>query len=128
MSSWTRGLVFVLAVFSLLRAKFLLTRGGWHALALTLPPTPKSVAPQEEAQIVASVCFLAARVVPLKTECLERSYMTCSVLRWRGYPSELCVGVRTLPPLQFHAWTEVRAQVVTDWPRLIPEYTVLTRI
>jgi hypothetical protein len=130
MSRANRAVVFALALTSLLRAKILLSRSGWRTLVRTLPPIPTQERnlPEEQVRLIMDTCFLASRALPLTTECLERSYATCSVLRRFGVPSELCVGVRRLPPLQFHAWTAVRDTVVSDGPMSAREYLTIARM
>ena len=121
--------VFVVqALITLLQAKFLLLRGGWPVLVKRLPPLPdgcKNTSTHHVDQIL-QYCETAARLLPVKTECLERSFMTCSVLRRSGVFARLCVGVSRVPPIRFHAWTQVEGN--TSSSLSFPNYNILCRL
>ena len=59
--------------------------------------------------------------------CLQRSVACAYLLRRRGCPAQLVLGVRTLP-FEAHAWVEVDGRVVNDRPEHIQRYLVLDRI
>lgn len=59
--------------------------------------------------------------------CLQRSAACAYLLRRRGCPAQLVLGVRTLP-FEAHAWVEVDGRVVNDRPEHIQRYLVLDRI
>jgi hypothetical protein len=110
---------------ALIRSRQLLKSGGWRALIDALPPKPSeksspgSAATSEGAidpgvQAIADRCARAARQLPLRTMCLERSFGTCSTLRRYGMPALFCVGVSRNPPMRFHAWVEMDGQVLND--------------
>ncbi len=115
LSLWKRMTVLVSALWVLGSAKLHLSRGGWRNLVSRLPacPADASGALPEKMEALAGVCYLGARVFPLQTECLERSFMTCYVLRRQGIPARLYVGMWRWPPLRFHAWVQVGEAVVT---------------
>jgi hypothetical protein len=48
------------------------------------------------------------------------------LMRLRGWPAELVLGVRRMP-FAAHAWVEVRGRVVNDDPRVQRQYSVLER-
>jgi len=55
---------------------------------------------------------LATSIWPLRTTCLVRSMVLARMLRRRGYPAEVVIGVREegvdTDPRFAHAWVEVR--------------------
>ena len=58
-----------------------------------------------------------AEGVPWRITCLHRSFALTWMLRERGVPAEMRIGVGREPPdeaLLFHAWVEVEGQVVND--------------
>lgn len=59
--------------------------------------------------------------------CLQRSAACVYLLRRRGVPATLVVGVRAAPGFEAHAWAEVDGQVVNDDPAVTAGYTVITR-
>lgn len=69
----------------------------------------------------------ARRLYPAPVACLQRSVACVYLLRRRGVPAALVVGVRT-PPFEAHAWAEVDGEVVNDRPGVAREYTVITRL
>lgn len=113
---------------TLVRGWVLLKSGGWSALVNSLPPQSESARPGGQAGRVAAIgaeCARAARLLPLRTRCLERSYGTCATLRRHGIPAVICVGVSRYPPMRFHAWVETDGRVVNDSPDLPGQYTVI---
>ena len=58
--------------------------------------------------------------------CLQRSAVTCCLLRRYGVPAELVIGIRKLP-FQAHAWVEVNRQVVNDKTHMPELFTILDR-
>lgn len=61
-----------------------------------------------------------------QVQCLQRSVVGALMLRGRGVPAELVIGVQ-LVPFRSHAWVEVHGVVVNDKPRVQQEYAVLER-
>jgi len=58
---------------------------------------------------------IAARYTPFANTCLVRSLALLGLLRRRGVPAELRVGVgRTGPQLEAHAWVELDGAPVND--------------
>jgi Transglutaminase-like superfamily len=125
--------VTVYAYLALIRGRALLKSRGWYALVNGLPPQPVERRPPDPGarppgsgvQAIAATCAKAARLLPLRTQCLERSYGTCATLRRHGIPASLCVGVSRFPPMRFHAWVETDGQVVNDSPELQDRYRII---
>jgi Transglutaminase-like superfamily/Coenzyme PQQ synthesis protein D (PqqD) len=70
--------------------------------------------------IIGRVCTAVERACvwyPKKALCLQRSAVVTCMLRSRGIPARLVVGVRSMPFLA-HAWVEVENAVINDWPRV----------
>lgn len=56
---------------------------------------------------LATLIQIAGRYVPFFSNCLTRSLLLCWILRRRGIPNRLCIGVRLkLGILDAHAWVE----------------------
>ena len=63
--------------------------------------------------IGAVVVHVNRHVLPYQSKCLQESTALWYLLRRRGYPAELLVGVRTLlGPLEAHAWVELESAVL----------------
>ena len=121
-------IVFIRACLALLTARLLLAVGGWRRLIDALPPspTPPSHPPESLLRRLASACASAALAVPFQTACLERAFAACCVLRSRGFPATLQIGMRTSPPLTFHAWVEVDGVVVNGESMLRRQFRVIS--
>lgn len=105
-----------------------------------VPPIPSTHA-QAARDTVAAGLLLAARALPWRPACLERSMALRHLLRRRGYAAEVRIGVRkregaggperggglacadegaqakgapAAPPIEAHAWVEVDGEVVGD--------------
>lgn len=99
---------------SILRRGF---HGAWRHYALcAIAPWPQPVDLNELARVVHG---MAAR---LRLSCLPRSLALCRLLRERGYPAEVKIGVRReAGRLRAHAWVELRGELLgetlmhTDW-------------
>jgi hypothetical protein len=70
---------------------------------------------RQKTQITAIVSIVnsAAAYYFKRAWCLQRSAVTTCLLRLRGIPAELVIGVREMPFLS-HAWVEVAGEVVND--------------
>lgn len=68
---------------------------------------------QNEIEAVVAIVNSAAAYYLKRAWCLQRSAVTTYLLRLRGIPAELVIGVRELPFLA-HAWVEVGGEVVND--------------
>lgn len=120
---------YVLACVALAKARILLAAGGWHRLISALPRTRSAAIALNalEQTKIAEACLEAASGVPFRTACVERSFATCSLLRKRGVAAEFCVGIRSAPPLEFHAWVEVAGVAVNDTLTKRSRFVVLSR-
>jgi len=66
---------------------------------------------------------VAARNLPWQPSCLPRSLVLWFLLRRRGVPAELRIGVQKFQhQLKAHAWVEVDHRVVNDAPDIAAEY------
>jgi transglutaminase-like putative cysteine protease len=83
------------------------------------PPAPR-------VQTLSSSVDRAASLYFRRAWCLERSLVAMLLMRLRGWPAELVLGVRRMP-FAAHAWVEVRGRVVNDDPRVQRQYSVLER-
>jgi hypothetical protein len=62
---------------------------------------------------------IAARNLPWRTRCLERSLALAALLRRRGIPAELRLGVRGAgASMEAHAWVEVLGGAINDDPEI----------
>ena len=59
---------------------------------------------------------MAGRYVPTNGSCLRQSLLVWWLLRRKGMPAELRIGVRTQEGFAAHAWVEVDGQPVNDAP------------
>jgi hypothetical protein len=92
-------------------------------------PTRRS-ARRDTSRQVADTCaaMVHARSFYFKhTWCLHSAAATVGLLRMRGLPAELVIGVRRMPFLA-HAWVESDGRVVmNDRTNLLVHYRVITR-
>jgi hypothetical protein len=84
----------------------------------------------QEAQTIAEIIDIAARHGIYKATCLRRSLIAWWFLRERGFPSQICFGVRLVDQkLEAHAWVEYSGVIVNDsadtCSRYQPLYDVL---
>ena len=68
---------------------------------------------QSDTDAIVAVVNRAAAYYLKRAWCLQRSAVTTCLLRLRGIPAELVIGVRELP-FMAHAWVEVAGEVVND--------------
>jgi hypothetical protein len=62
---------------------------------------------------IAQRVALAAAFYPRRALCLEQSLALFLLLRWRGVPSELRLGVQARP-FSAHAWVDVGGRAVNE--------------
>lgn len=79
------------------------------------------------AKRVVDVVGRVATASGLPVACLERSLVSCVVLRQLGYDATLCVGVLTKPQFSAHAWIEI-AGVAIGEPDETRTFTTLLRV
>jgi Transglutaminase-like superfamily len=85
--------------------------------------------PREAAERVAWAVTAVARRLPAMT-CLVQSLAAHSLLRRRGCPAQLRIGVHTRAgsatrPLEAHAWVECDGRVVVGTVQNLSDYAVL---
>jgi hypothetical protein len=89
---------------------------------------PTAMTPDEIRRIAWSVGAVTQRL-PFSSTCLVQSLAVDAMLRRRGVPSAICLGVQ--PPdggtLAAHAWVEHDGQVVFGARSDLAEYRVLVR-
>jgi transglutaminase superfamily protein/coenzyme PQQ synthesis protein D (PqqD) len=56
--------------------------------------------------------------------CLQRSAVAMALLRLRGLPAKLVIGIHQVP-FHAHAWVELRGRVINDRPWLPEAYAVI---
>ena len=93
-----------------------------------LTRVPSTRTPDEVRRIAWSVAAVTRRL-PFHSTCLVQSLAVDAMLRRRGVPSAICLGVQ--PPdggaLAAHAWVEHDGQVVFGARSDLAEYRVLVR-
>lgn len=93
-----------------------------------LTRVPSTSTPDEVTRIAWSVAAVTRRL-PFHSTCLVQSLAVDAMLRRRGVPSAICLGVQ--PPsggtLAAHAWVEHDGQVVFGARPDLAEYQVLAR-
>lgn len=73
--------------------------------------------PQAEIRALGALTNLAARRSPFPATCLTRSLLLEWMLRRRGVPAQLRIGVRLAQgSLDAHAWVEVAGEPINDEP------------
>jgi Transglutaminase-like superfamily len=81
----------------------------------------------EVAQL-APLADIAARITYGQGRCLGRSLLLFWLLRVRGEPAELLIGIdKEAAALHSHAWIELRRRVIGDHPQFIRRFTLLLR-
>lgn len=68
----------------------------------------------DAARRLANLVGIAARHGPVKGACLQRSLTLWWMLRRRGLPAHLRIGVRKKDGFEAHAWVELRGRPVND--------------
>ena len=71
---------------------------------------------------------IAARVTHGHGRCLIRSLLLFWLLKVRGEPAELLIGIsKEAAALHSHAWIELRGRVIGDHPQIIGRFVILLR-
>jgi len=76
---------------------------------------------------IAAAVNVACTYYPKTVACLQRSSAIARMLRRRGIPAAIVIGVQLLP-FASHAWVEVDGVVVNDKARVKEAYAELHRI
>jgi hypothetical protein len=111
---------------AILLSKGLLRTVGYKRasrLLTALSPTPRHPDPARAVRLVRAVHQASGRRF-FGTTCLERSLAAWWLLRWRGCPAQLRVGVRhTEGGFEAHAWLAQGGRVLNDDPAQVATYT-----
>jgi hypothetical protein len=78
---------------------------------------PGTGSQQDESTVIGQICTAvdtACVLYPKQALCLQRSSVTACLLKIRGIPARLVIGVRPMPFLA-HAWVEVNGSIINDW-------------
>jgi Transglutaminase-like superfamily len=69
---------------------------------------------------------IASQYIP-GVKCLAQALATQVLLRWRGYPTQLCIGIARGQEgqLSAHAWLESQRQIVIGGSGSMSHYTLL---
>jgi hypothetical protein len=71
---------------------------------------------------------IAARVTHGEGRCLARSLLLFWLLKARGEPAELMIGIsKEANSLHGHAWIQLRRRVIGDHPQLIRRFALFLR-
>jgi hypothetical protein len=85
----------------------------------------RAVDPRDAARISAAVDAASAFYFK-RAWCLQRSAAATCLLRLRGFPAQLVIGVKRMPFLA-HAWVEIEGRVVNDDPLVCGAYEEIER-
>ena len=87
------------------------------------PPAAEDAAMADIAHRIARLVGIAANHGPYRATCLRQSLALWWLLRRRGIPAELRIGVRKDGgELQAHAWVEHQGQALNDMQRTTAAY------
>jgi len=89
-------------------------------------PIAKRTKRTSDATQICQAVDLAAVLYFRKVLCLQRSAAAVCLLKRRGFPGQLVVGVQPRP-FAAHAWVELDGAVVNDRPYMPDIYAVLER-
>ncbi len=78
------------------------------------------------ARALAALVNRAAELQPGRAACLERSAAALALLRLRGWPAEMVIGVQPRPFVA-HAWVELEGRVLNDRDAVRASYMALER-
>ncbi|MDA8019529.1 MAG: lasso peptide biosynthesis B2 protein [Thermoanaerobaculia bacterium] len=98
----------------------------FHGLVERLPVRSSGGAGPDAAVRIAAAVDRASTLYFKRAWCLQRSAAAVCLMRLRGLPADLVIGVRRLP-FYAHAWVEIEGVVVNDHPVVQTRFTVLDR-
>jgi len=102
----------------------LIDRGAGNALLKRLPLLNRRYSIER----LCNLADLAARVTYGSGCCLGRSLLILWLLKTRGQPAELLVGVnKEQALLHAHAWIETEGRVIGDRPEMTEQFAILLR-
>jgi hypothetical protein len=96
--------------------------------ALPASPQPQQASSSSEARLLARMVAAAARQGVVPGKCLEQSLSLWWLLRRRGIPAQLRIGVRKAQEqFEGHAWIELSGEVLNDSLELYQDYAAFQR-
>ena len=113
------------ALWMLLKADF--AKADYAALRRKMNFAMPSLAypdAQRVIPLIVAAMNRARRYYPKSPACLQQSVALSWMLRRRGIPADLEIGVRQ-SPFESHAWVEVAGNVINDGPRVREVYQTL---
>jgi len=114
-----------LVALGLVRLAIIALPFRWIASRLDAAPAGNARADRRKARRVGMVLHYAARVTPWRSKCLEQAIAGNLMLRRRGLPSTLHLGVaKKGMTLEAHAWLRCGDQIVTGG-RETPRFAVV---
>lgn len=101
-----------------------------HDLLLRFTKTDTSaVGDQQMIERLSRSVGLAARILPGRYRCLSKSMLLVWMLRQRGVPATLVIGIRRQEQhLSSHAWVEHRGLPVNERAEVCAGFTVIDKI
>ncbi len=91
--------------------------------------TARASANSTEVEAALNAVDTAARWLPFRVACLERSLSALLLLAIQRKATTWCHGVRTRPlPLELHAWLTDESGMMIGEPNTAATYEILTRI
>jgi hypothetical protein len=86
--------------------------------------TPRDM---DQAMRIGSLAKVAGRNLPIPATCLRQSLLVWWLLRRRGFPASLLIGVNTDEGFTAHAWVELEEIPVNDIKSHTQRFRVLER-
>ena len=122
---WNPTLILLFALYALMRVDlYLKFKGYQQTVEKVLKKDRLSIFAflnYKESQVM-DLVTLAWRLYPRKTMCLERSIHTAVVFKQMNLSCQVKLGVRKVPPRQFHAWASQGNKVLTDSPGYVRRF------
>jgi hypothetical protein len=82
----------------------------------------------DRVSVIGGICTAVEKACiwyPKKALCLQRSAVTTCMLRSRGIPADMVIGVRSMP-FHAHAWVETGGAVINDFRQVKKFYQMVT--
>lgn len=117
----------LLAWLSLLLADLALRVLGFPRFYAVLRRIPTRRPERDEMALAASLSGAVDRAAAFyfkRAWCLQRSAVAMALLRLRGVPAKLVIGIHQVP-FHAHAWVELRGRVINDQPSLHEAYQLI---
>lgn len=120
------------ALVTLVRFDMAAWRGFRHVHTLMSAPCDSSGSspdPSNHLETIGRVCTVVQLVCsyyPKSVMCLQRSGTIARMLKKRGVPAEVVIGIKKFP-FQAHAWIEIDGLVVNDHAQVGNKYLPIER-